>query len=64
LNALDIGVLGISNRSIQILKLKRRKRGMKKQYIWLAHKRHSKRRDWCTPYGERHRNIVVYGECL
>ena len=33
---------------------------MRKQCIWLVCKMHSKRRDQCTPYRERHRNIVVH----
>jgi len=56
--------LGISNRSAQILKLRRRGREIRKWYMWLAYKRHSKRRGQCTSYGERHRNIVVHREYL
>jgi len=56
-------VLGISNRSAQILKLRRRGRGIRKQCMQLACKRHSKKRNWCTPYGERCRNIVAHRVC-
>jgi len=57
-------VLGILNRSAQILKLRRRGKEMRKQHMWLAYKRHSKRKDQLTPYGERHKNIAAHGECL
>jgi len=46
------------------LKLRRRGKEMRKQHIWLAYKRHSKGKDWPTPYGERYRNIAAHGEYL
>jgi len=57
-------VLGISNKSTQILKLRRREREMRKWHMQLAHKRYSKGKGQHTPYKERYKNIAAYRKYL
>jgi len=61
-------ILSVTKRDTEVKNIlsKRKKRRCRKkeQYMWQDHKKHSKRRCQCAPYGEKHRNIMAHRTCL